>query len=606
MKRSGIFILTTMVIISMVCSSSVFAAEKDFAFELFLGQSLTNDTAAVEAASVGVEYRGHVENKGDFPLDESWIQGPAQLGTVGESLRLEAFWIRLTDTPAGLHIKYQVHVQNKGWMDPVVDGNLAGTEGEGLRIEAINIELVDDNGEPATGYSVEYKGHIQNQGDTEWVADGVQLGTVGSSLRLEALEIRIVKLASDMTAYEAAVASAGALAEATYTADSWAALQITLTENVVTEENTQEEVDAATANITAAIEALQELMVIESVTPVTTTKIQVKLSNSVDGVETDNFSIEGLTISAVALAEDNRTVTLTTSPATPEASYTIAATGLMINTVVQADTSLNYTMPDVNVLYKPTLTAVDDTLTADGESSTQVTYMLKDAEGNILTEAENVVVAFTSTFGNFDQRRVTVQDGQATVKFTSENLTEESTAVLNATIIQASDSSLLGLTPAQTAIALKPDTSEPADPEVTVSFYDSITPGKYMVLVQIASDTPENYTVFYDGVELLFSESLDGFTGDILDTVEQNASLAVVTEIISPEPDVMPAATVAWYSSLTPGKKTVQVVLDTTTPELYAVTYNGTALTYSERFGGYIAEVATTVAEDLEPVVTLV
>jgi uncharacterized protein YjdB len=257
MKKITVSILTTLLMLSMVFSSSVFAAnEKVSAWDSFLGLF---GVKATETSDVGVEYRGHVENKGDFPLDGTWIQGPNRLGTVGEGLRLEAFWIKLAeDAPEGLHIKYQVHVQNKGWMGFVNDGAMAGTEGQGLRIEAIQISLVDDEGDIADGYSVEYRGHVQNIGDTAWYADGAQLGTTGSGLRLEALEIKIVQTKADMTAYEAVLA---AVEEADYTKASWSAYQAVVAANVVTEDNTQAEVDAATEAIMDA----QEDLVLEPV-----------------------------------------------------------------------------------------------------------------------------------------------------------------------------------------------------------------------------------------------------------------------------------------------------------------------------------------------------
>ncbi|MDZ5725241.1 hypothetical protein [Acetobacterium sp. K1/6] len=291
MKKITVSILSVLMMLSMVFSTSVFAAEKtnpvaDFFAGIFGAQ--TSDVS-----DVGVEYRGHVENKGDFPVDGTWIQGPERLGTVGEGLRLEAFWIKLADTaPAGLHIKYQVHVQNKGWMGFVEDGALAGTEGEALRIEAIQISLVDDEGNIADGYSVEYRGHVQNIGDTEWYADGAQLGTTGSGLRLEALEIKIVQLKADMTAYNAAVAAAAALTETDYTAESWAALQTALTDNVVTEDNTQAEVDAATAAINAAIDALVEVTHVTGVEAINATQATVTFSGAVKAVVPANFSVK--------------------------------------------------------------------------------------------------------------------------------------------------------------------------------------------------------------------------------------------------------------------------------------------------------------------------
>lgn len=292
----------------MVFSSSVFAAnEKVSAWDSFLGLF---GVKATETSDVGVEYRGHVENKGDFPVDGTWIQGPDRLGTVGEGLRLEAFWIKLAeDAPEGLHIEYQVHVQNKGWMGFVNDGAMAGTEGEGLRIEAIEIALVDDEGEVAEGYSVEYRGHVQNIGDTAWYADGEQLGTTGSGLRLEALEIKIVQTKADMTAYSEAVAAAAALNEADYTAASVAVLDAALAVEV-TEDNTQAEVDAATAGINDAIAGLVKILKVESVSAINLTAIEVKLSKALD-----KTSAETISNYALALSSNGTTINLTSATA---------------------------------------------------------------------------------------------------------------------------------------------------------------------------------------------------------------------------------------------------------------------------------------------------
>ncbi|WKY43553.1 hypothetical protein Q5O14_13030 [Eubacteriaceae bacterium ES2] len=322
MKKITASILTVMLTLSMVFSSSVFAAEKTSAWDSFVGL-FSNDTATTAANDVGVEYRGHVENKGDFPLDGSWIQGPEQLGTVGEGLRLEAFWIKLVDAPEGLHIKYEVHVQNKGWMDPVEDGALAGTEGEGLRIEAIKISLVDDEGNVSGDYSVAYKGHVQNQGDTEWYYNGDQLGTTGSGLRLEALEVEISKIAPDMTAYEAALA---AVSEENYTAASWEAYQEVVAANVMTEDNVQSEVDAATAAIMAAQEDLVAIPVISGMTATGQKTITVS-GTQLDNLTADMLSVAGYTVSAVTPSADGTTaaVALSTDLA-PETNVLVTAT----------------------------------------------------------------------------------------------------------------------------------------------------------------------------------------------------------------------------------------------------------------------------------------
>ncbi|MBC3887860.1 leucine-rich repeat protein [Acetobacterium paludosum] len=159
---------------------------------------------------VGVSYRGHIQDLGDYPRDGSWVDSPEIIGTVGQSKRIEGFEIKLSGTvPEGMELRYNVHVQNMGWLynedDPAnwpKDGAYAGTRGDSLRIEAVKIVLTDRDGKAVPGYSVQYRGHVQNVGDlpadkTQWLADGAQLGTVGSSLRLEALLVQVVKTGTD-------------------------------------------------------------------------------------------------------------------------------------------------------------------------------------------------------------------------------------------------------------------------------------------------------------------------------------------------------------------------------------------------------------------------
>ncbi len=170
--------------LSMIFSTGVFAAD-------------VNDNDTSPENSIGVQYRGHVQNKGNIPLpDGSFITGPNELGTEGEGLRLEGLCLELTgDVPAGAAISYDVHVQNEGWMGAVENGAYAGTTDKSLRIEAIKINLIG-----LDGYDVYYRGHIQNKGDVpmiddqwSWVKNGAELGSTGESLRLESIEVKIVK-----------------------------------------------------------------------------------------------------------------------------------------------------------------------------------------------------------------------------------------------------------------------------------------------------------------------------------------------------------------------------------------------------------------------------
>jgi uncharacterized protein YjdB len=185
---------------------------------LIFGSAAMAQEKTADTGTVGVEYRGHIEDIGNFPQDENtWIQGSNQLGTTGECKRIEGFRIRLTGAdslPAGTSIRYNVHVENVGWLAGtnlseastwLADGAFAGSEGRSQRVEAIQIVLIGADGQVLPGYSVEYLVHGQDYGWTQgWQADGAIAGTTSQSKRLEAIQIRIVKTQTEPTVYDKA------------------------------------------------------------------------------------------------------------------------------------------------------------------------------------------------------------------------------------------------------------------------------------------------------------------------------------------------------------------------------------------------------------------
>lgn len=231
--------------------------------------------ASADTTALPVLSRGHIQDLGDYPADGSWVESPKLIGTVGQSKRIEGFELKASDSlPANIELRYNVHVQNIGWLydedDPTSwakNGDYAGTRGDGLRIEAIKIVLLDVAGSKASGYHIRYQGHVQNIGDLpadseQWFTDGEQLGTVGSSLRLEALKLEIVKDATtgtDLSAYTDLTNQIDSLNEADYSKSSWTNLQTVLNNHVVTDKNTTAEVADAVKAIEAAIHQLEKL-----------------------------------------------------------------------------------------------------------------------------------------------------------------------------------------------------------------------------------------------------------------------------------------------------------------------------------------------------------
>ena len=169
------FLYKMTLVIIIVIALILGGIRSDSATELFANSEKAKD--------VNVEYRTHIQSIGwqDYKSDGELA------GTEGKSLRLEAINIKLNED-SNLDIEYQAHVQGIGWQDWKKNGETAGTEGEELRLEAIRIKLNEQD-----DYSAMYRVHVQNIGWQDWKLDGEVAGTEGQSLRIEAIEIKIIK-----------------------------------------------------------------------------------------------------------------------------------------------------------------------------------------------------------------------------------------------------------------------------------------------------------------------------------------------------------------------------------------------------------------------------
>ena len=149
------------------------------------------------SGTLSITYSTHVQNMGWL----AFVPEGEVSGTVGPGLRLEALKVNLVNT-TGLQggISYSAHVQNKGWMAPVivqndgvsaaeVKGDLSGTENQALRLEAVRMNVTGD----LVGlYDIYYRVHVQSVGWMGWASNGDDAGTAGPGLRLEAIQVCLV------------------------------------------------------------------------------------------------------------------------------------------------------------------------------------------------------------------------------------------------------------------------------------------------------------------------------------------------------------------------------------------------------------------------------
>lgn len=133
---------------------------------------------------IDLKYQAHVGNVGWQPE----VGDGNIAGTVGQGLPLEAFRLTAYDVP-GLGIYAQAYVQDDKWLNPVIQGEDVGTTGEAKHIEAVKLWLFGDE---APNYTIWYRLHVQDIGFLPWVRGGEVNGTVGGGKQAEAIQIILV------------------------------------------------------------------------------------------------------------------------------------------------------------------------------------------------------------------------------------------------------------------------------------------------------------------------------------------------------------------------------------------------------------------------------
>ena len=135
---------------------------------------------------MGLKYQAHVQDLGWCdPVRDGQIAG-----TTGFAKRLEA--IELIDVPEGIEISCKGHVQNVGWQDYGVARHgkpvTMGTTGKEQRMEAVIFSVLSNT----TGKKLEYRAHQQDYGWLSWTPAGFMTGCDGQERRLEAFQMRLV------------------------------------------------------------------------------------------------------------------------------------------------------------------------------------------------------------------------------------------------------------------------------------------------------------------------------------------------------------------------------------------------------------------------------
>ncbi len=143
-----------------------------------------------------VELDAHVENDGW----EGWVKEGQIAGTTGEGKRLEAIRAKVENAYANGDVEIQAHVEDDGWQNWKDSSKYAGTVGKSKRIEAVRMQLT---GDLANLYDIWYRVHVQTIGWMAWTKNGLAAGTTGVSGRMEAVEVFLTRKGASAPADDA-------------------------------------------------------------------------------------------------------------------------------------------------------------------------------------------------------------------------------------------------------------------------------------------------------------------------------------------------------------------------------------------------------------------
>lgn len=128
-----------------------------------------------------IEYSAHVQYKGWLDL----VGSGEVAGTINEGLRFEALRIQLKNNPKNVGIESQVDAYEFGWMEWAKEGEQSGTVGQSRPVFGIRIRLTNTR-----LYSVRYKVSAKDIGWMDWKYNGEIAGT-NNNTQLEAIKIEI-------------------------------------------------------------------------------------------------------------------------------------------------------------------------------------------------------------------------------------------------------------------------------------------------------------------------------------------------------------------------------------------------------------------------------
>ena len=141
----------------------------------------------VDDSKMHIQYEAHVSNIG-------WMSSKrdgSTAGTTGQSKSVEDLKVSILNPVEDGSVQINANVSGVGWQGwDTPSASEGGTTGQGRAVEAVRLRLT---GSLANDYDVYYRVHASNIGWMAWAKDGEEAGTTGMSCSLEAVQIKLIK-----------------------------------------------------------------------------------------------------------------------------------------------------------------------------------------------------------------------------------------------------------------------------------------------------------------------------------------------------------------------------------------------------------------------------
>ena len=141
----------------------------------------------VDDNKMHIQYEAHVSNIG-------WMSSKrdgSTAGTTGQSKSVEDLKVNILNPVEDGSVQINANVSGVGWQGwDTPSASEGGTTGQGRAVEAVRLRLT---GSLAKDYDVYYRVHASNIGWMAWAKDGGEAGTTGMSCSLEAVQIKLIK-----------------------------------------------------------------------------------------------------------------------------------------------------------------------------------------------------------------------------------------------------------------------------------------------------------------------------------------------------------------------------------------------------------------------------